>query len=247
MSTILNTRSLCRHFGGVVASNNVDAAFEDRQLKSIIGPNGAGKTTLINVITGRLPASSGGIFYKGREITNKPPQELVGLGICRTFQITSIFLGLSVFENIRIAKQAKKGGSLKIFSSKKDLRQVNEEAWRILEELDLLDAADVQARNLAHGDQRLLEVGMALAGEPTILFLDEPTAGMSPAETEHIAKLIKGLSNRISVVLVEHDMDVVMSISDEIMVLHQGSVIAEGPPEEIQQNDMVKEAYLGKE
>jgi branched-chain amino acid transport system ATP-binding protein len=247
MTSILQTENLYRRFGGVMATNNVNISFQEQRLKSIIGPNGAGKTTLVNVITGRLPASSGRVVFKGRNITNTPPHRLAALGICRTFQITSIFLGLTAFENIRIARQAKSGGSLRIFSSRASLKQVAEDAWRILEEIGLTDQANVQARNLAHGDQRLLEVGMALAGDPQILFLDEPTAGMSPAETEHIAGMIKELSKRISVVLIEHDMDVVMTISDEITVLHQGRVIAEGTPAEIQGNESVKEAYLGHE
>lgn len=245
MTKILNTVDLCRHFGGVLATNNVNVEFRNNQLKSVIGPNGAGKTTLINVITGRLPASSGGIEYQGEDITDKKAHELTKMGICRTFQITSIFLGLSVFENVRIAKQAIMGGSFRILSKKYSLKEVNEGTWAILEQLDLQDKARFPSSNLAHGDQRLLEVGMALASEPNILFLDEPTAGMSPAETQRIADLIRGLTENIGVVLVEHDMDVVMSISDEITVLHQGSVIAEGAPDEIKNNDMVKEAYLG--
>ena len=242
---ILHTEDLHRHFGGVLATNSVNIEFRENRLKSIIGPNGAGKTTLINVITGRIPASSGAILFEGRNITDRPAHRLTALGICRTFQITSIFMGLTVFENVRISKQMKRGGSFRIFSRKSSLKKVNAETWEILERLDLNEKAHVPSSNLAHGDQRLLEVAMALASEPKILFLDEPTAGMSPAETEHIAQLIKGLSEKISVVLVEHDMDVVMTISDEISVLHQGAIIAEGAPEEIQKNQMVKEAYLG--
>ena len=136
---------------------------------------------------------------------------------------------------------------MRIFSTRESLKKISDDAWMILEELDLVDQAHTPAKNLAHGDQRLLEVGMALAGDPELLFLDEPTAGMSPAETEQIAQMIKKLSERISVVLIEHDMDVVMTISDEITVLHQGRIIAEGPPAAIQGNEVVKEAYLGHE
>jgi ABC-type branched-subunit amino acid transport system ATPase component len=245
MTTILSTKGLNKHFGGVLAVNDVDVAFEAKRLRSIIGPNGAGKTTFINVITGRLPASSGAVLFGNRDITNRPAHRLVRLGICRTFQITSIFMGLTVFENVRIAAQSEIGGSFRIFSARESLTQVNEKTLEILDRLGLKDKARVPSSNLAHGDQRLLEVAMALAGDPKILFLDEPTAGMSPAETEHIAQLIKGLTKTIAVVLVEHDMDVVMSISDEITVLNQGSIIAEGPPREIQDNELVKEAYLG--
>jgi len=245
MATILSTKSLHKHFGGVLAVNDVNAQFEDKRLLSIIGPNGAGKTTFINVITGRLPASSGAVLFGGKDITNQAPHRLVRLGICRTFQITSIFMGLTVFENVRIAAQSRMGGSLRIFSAKESLKEVKNKTWEILHRLDMENKANVPSNNLAHGDQRLLEVAMALAGDPKILFLDEPTAGMSPAETEHIAELIKGLTDTIAVILVEHDMDVVMSISDEIIVFNQGSIIAEGPPGEIQDNDLVKEAYLG--
>ena len=245
MTTILSTEGLHKQFGGVLAVNNVNAEFKANRLRSIIGPNGAGKTTFVNVITGRLPASSGAVLFENRDITNKPAHSLVKLGICRTFQITSIFMGLTVFENVRIATQTQMGGSFRIFSSKNSLKEVNKKTWDILERLGLQDKANVPSTNLAHGDQRLLEVAMALAGDPKVLFLDEPTAGMSPAETEHIAQLIKGLTDTIAVVLIEHDMDVVMSISDEITVLNHGTVIAEGTTGEIKDNKLVKEAYLG--
>jgi len=247
MGTILRTQDLCRSFGGVLATNYVNIEIEDKGLRSIIGPNGAGKTTLINVITGRLPASSGKVNYLGKDITNKPPHELVRLGICRTFQITSIFMGSSVFENVRIARQALRGGSLRILSSRSSLKRVNTEAWSLIERLGLTEVSSEPVKNLAYGDQRLLEVAIALAGDPRVLFLDEPTAGMSPAETERTAGLIRDLADELSVVLVEHDMDLVMAISDSITVLHNGMIIAEGPPEIIRANEEVREAYLGKE
>jgi branched-chain amino acid transport system ATP-binding protein len=247
MEAFLCTEDLCRHFGGVMATNCVCINIEENGLRSVIGPNGAGKTTFINIVTGRIPASSGKVFFQGKDITNKPTHELVKMGICRTFQITSIFQKLSVFENVRIAKQARLGGTLRIFSTKKSLRKVTEETWAILERLGLQDLSHQPAKNLAYGDQRVLEVAIALAGNPNILFLDEPTAGMSPAETRHISKLIKELSEEISIVLVEHDMDMVMSVSDKISVLQYGSIIAEGKPEEIKSNPLVREAYLGKD
>ncbi|WP_457553901.1 ABC transporter ATP-binding protein [Desulfobacula sp.] len=247
MEELLCTENLCRSFGGVMATNKVCFSVNHNGLTSIIGPNGAGKTTFINIVTGKIGASSGKIFFKGEEITNKPTHDLVKMGICRTFQINSLFENLSVFENLRIAKQAKKGGSLRIFSSKQSLRAVTEETWALLERLGLKDLAGRPAKNLAYGDQRILEVAIAMAGNPKILFLDEPTAGMSPKETRHISELIKGLADKICVVLVEHDMDMVMSISDKITVLQYGCTIAEGTPEEIRNNQQVREAYLGKE
>jgi branched-chain amino acid transport system ATP-binding protein len=247
MGKLLCTENLCRHFGGVTATNQVCFSVDDHGLTSIIGPNGAGKTTFINIITGKIGASSGKIFFKDKDITNKPTHELVKMGICRTFQINSLFDDLSVFENLRIARQANIGGSLRIFSSKQSLKTVTEDTWAMMEELGLKDLAARPAKNLAYGDQRVLEVAIAMAGDPKILFLDEPTAGMSPTETGHISNLIKELAKKICVVLVEHDMDMVMSISDRITVLQDGSIISEGTPEEIQNNQQVREAYLGKE
>jgi branched-chain amino acid transport system ATP-binding protein len=247
MPTILSTKNLCRSFGGVLALKNISIAFEANQLKSIIGPNGAGKTTLINVITGLIPTTSGEVLYQNVDITNKAPHKLVKMGICRTFQITSIFPNLSAFENVRIAKQLQRGGSSKVLASKNGLNKVNEETWTILKDLGLSEKAHLLAGNLSHGDQRLLEVAIALAGQAKILFLDEPTAGMSSGETQYISTLIRRLTDRISVVIVEHDMDVVMKISDKITVLNQGEIIAEGTPEEIQFHEKVRSAYLGTE
>lgn len=247
MAATLEIRNLHRHFGGIAAINGLSLMISENGLQSVIGPNGAGKTTLFNVITGRLHASSGQVFYEGQEITNKPPDEIVRLGIGRTFQKCSIFPGHTVFENLRIARQAKLGGSRRIFSSKDWLKQVNEDTLLILERLRLPDQAKTIASTLSHGDQRVMEIGIALAGSPRLLLLDEPTAGMSPRETERTAELIRNLAKELTVVLVEHDMEVVMSISDRILVMHQGSLIAEGCPAEIQSNELVREAYLGKE
>jgi branched-chain amino acid transport system ATP-binding protein len=247
MAAILTTHELSRNFGGVAAVSRVSLAFEENQLRSVIGSNGAGKTTLFNVLTGRLPASSGRVLFWGQDITNRAPHEIVRLGVSRTFQRSSIFSGSTVFENVRIAAQARMGGSVRILSSKGSLKAVNERTGTILEQLGLVDRADVPGKNLSHGDQRLLEIGIALAAEPKILLLDEPTAGMSPAETERTTKLVRRLANDIAVVLVEHDMDVVMTISDMISVMHQGEIIAEGSPDEIRRNERVREAYLGHE
>jgi branched-chain amino acid transport system ATP-binding protein len=243
---ILTTQDLCRNFGGVAAINQVSLTFAERTLHSVIGPNGAGKTTLFNVITGRLPASSGRVTYRGKEITGLRPHEIVRLGVCRTFQRSSIFPGLTVYENVRIAKQVRMGGGHRILSARESLTEVHTETEGILGRLGLLDQRRTLASNLSHGDQRLLEIGVALAGQPKLLLLDEPTAGMSPRETERTTQLIRELAREVAVILVEHDMDVVMSISDRISVMHQGAIIAEGTPTEIQTNEQVREAYLGK-
>jgi branched-chain amino acid transport system ATP-binding protein len=229
-----------------MATNDVCFSVDHSGLTSIIGPNGAGKTTFINLITGKIGASSGKILFEEKDITNMPTHELVKQGICRTFQINSLFENLSVFENLRIARQAKVGGSFRIFCLKQKLKSVIKDTWAMLERLGLEKMADQPAKNLAYGDQRVLEVAIAMAGDPKVLFLDEPTAGMSPAETHHIADLIKDLAKDISVVLVEHDMDMVMRISDRITVLQDGGIISEGTPEQIRNNQHVKEAYLGK-
>jgi len=244
---ILTIQNLYRHFGGVAAINGVNLAFSENELRSIIGPNGAGKTTLFNVITGKLSANSGQIVFRGQDITNRPPHEVVRLGICRTFQKSSIFPGLTVLENVRIARQIRLGGSRRIFAARDSLKTVQEETQAILERLGLRDKGKMLASSLSHGDQRLMEIGVALAGAPRLLLLDEPTAGMSPRETEQTMHLIRQLAKDVAVILVEHDMEVVMTISDKISVMHQGAIIAEGNPDEIQRNDQVREAYLGKE
>ena len=244
---ILTIQNLYRHFGGVAAINGVNLAFSENELRSIIGPNGAGKTTLFNVITGKLSANSGQIVFREQDITNRPPHEVVRLGICRTFQKSSIFPGLTVLENVRIARQIRVGGSRRIFAARDSLKTVQEETQAILERLGLRDKGKMLASSLSHGDQRLMEIGVALAGAPRLLLLDEPTAGMSPRETEQTMHLIRQLAKDVAVILVEHDMEVVMTISDKISVMHQGAIIAEGNPDEIQRNDQVREAYLGKE
>jgi branched-chain amino acid transport system ATP-binding protein len=244
---ILTIQNLHRHFGGVAAINGVSLEFAERELRSVIGPNGAGKTTLFNVITGKLSADSGRIVFQDREITNKPPHEVVRLGICRTFQKSSIFPGLTTLENLRIARQIRVGGSHRLFAARDSLKTVQEDSRAILQLVGLSDKANLLASNLSHGDQRLMEIGVALAGSPRLLLLDEPTAGMSPRETERTVRLVRELAKDVAVILVEHDMEVVMAISDRISVMHQGTIIAEGAPEEIKRNDLVREAYLGKE
>jgi branched-chain amino acid transport system ATP-binding protein len=244
---LLETRNLIKTFGGVVAVNNVTLKFEERQLCSIIGPNGAGKTTFFNLLTASFPPTSGKIFYKNEEITHLSPPDIFRRRIVRTFQISSIFPELSVLKHVEIAAQGRyrhsnaPWGRLTL-----PRREIREKSIRILELIGLQDLAWQQAGLLAYGDKRRLEIAMGLVSDPEILLLDEPTAGMSPEETHRTATMLKSLAQTMTLILVEHDMNVIMSISDRVIVLNRGEIIAEGIPREIQSNDRVREIYLGK-
>ena len=215
------------------------------RVHSIIGPNGAGKTTLFNLLTGFLPITHGKIFFNGTEITNLPPHRISKMGIARSFQITSIFPDLTIHENIRIAIQSRTKSNYNFLTHFKNLTGVGERLGQVLEEVGLAQKADAVAKNLSYGERRAVDIGIALATEPNLLLLDEPTSGMSEEESSRIIGLIKEISARLTVVLIEHNIDVVLSISDVVTVMHQGQVIAEGRPEEIQENQKVQEAYLG--
>ena len=244
--SLLRTEGLAKSFGGLRALDGVDCALRSGELRAVIGPNGAGKTTFFNLITGLLPPTAGRIFFKGEEITGLPPHRVARKGIGRTLQITSLFPGLTVYENVWIAAQSRRRffNPFVHFSSLKD---VERKAHEVLEVLGLRDKRHELASNLSHGDQRLLEIGLALSTSPSLLLLDEPTAGLGVQETREVARMIKGFARNTTIILVEHDMDVVMSVADTITVLDQGRVIAEGTPEEIQRSPRVREAYLGVE
>ena len=242
---IIKTKNLTKRFSGLVAVNNVDLMIEENRLTSIIGPNGAGKTTLYNLLIGLLKPDSGEIYFKGKDITGYPPHIIVKEGIARSFQILNIFNELSLFENIRIAVQAEKGHGLEMLSSLNALREVNQRSFEIIKAIGLEGKENVTAKNLSYGDRRILEIGIALASNPKLLLLDEPTSGLASRETGKMADFIQNLSKDLTVVVIEHDMNVVLSISDHIVVLHQGRIIAEGMPDQIRQNDEVQEAYLG--
>jgi branched-chain amino acid transport system ATP-binding protein len=218
-------------------------------LTSIIGPNGAGKTTLINLLTGNILADSGKIFFYGEEITDLPTHKRVKKGICRSFQIMNIFSKLSVFENLQIPVLSLLNQSLSFFKPVRRHTDVNERVEKLLNEIGLIDKKDLSAGMLSHGDQRLLEIGLAMAPEPKLLFLDEPTAGMNPVERVKVLENIRRLSRekQSTFVIVEHDMDIVFSLSDRIIVLHRGQVLADGKPDEIKQNEDVRKVYLGEE
>lgn len=249
MPELLRTEGLRKAFGHFKAVDGVNINFTADALTSIIGPNGAGKTTLINLLTGSLPADSGKIFFKGEEITRMPTHERVKRGMGRSFQIMNIFPMLTVFQNIQIPVLSHLNKSLKFFSRLNAHRDVINEVERILKEVGLWDKRLLLAGELSHGDQRLLEMGIAIASQPELCFLDEPTAGMNPAERVKILENIRRLSKekRTTFIIVEHDMDVVFNLSDRIVVMHRGRVIADGKPDEIKGNQNVKEVYLGEE
>lgn len=243
---LFEVRQVSKSFGALKAVNRVTLAVEKGQVVSLIGPNGAGKTTLFNLITGVFYPEEGDIFFNNHRITGMPPYKLCHLGLSRSFQITNIFQGMTVFENIRLASQ----GQVRKFyllGSVSRLTPPIKEAERILDLLGLWEQRDELAGTLSHGDQRYLEIGIALASQPSMLLLDEPTAGMTPMETRASIELIKRLREKVTMMLIEHDIDLVFEVSDRIMVMHQGSLLAEGPPNEVKNNKAVQVAYLGEE
>ena len=240
---VLETRKLTKQFGGLMAVNRVDYAVEPGELRSIIGPNGAGKTTFFNMIAGDLPPTSGQVIFKGEDITRLSSFERSHRGIGRTYQITNVFPRLSVLENVRIAAQSRKT-TFNMWTGVASHRELIEGAEHIIERVRLADKRHDLAGTLSHGEQRYLEIGIALATDPELLLLDEPTAGMSPEESRETAKFIRGLANSLTIILVEHDMEIVMGISDRISVLHYGELLAEGTVDEIRANEDVRRVYL---
>jgi branched-chain amino acid transport system ATP-binding protein len=241
---LLRTEALTRSFGSLMAVNRVDFTVHAGELRSIIGPNGAGKTTLFRLISGEMKPSAGRIWFKDEDITGRPQHVVVRLGIAKSYQITNIFPHLSVLENVRVAVQGH-ARAFNFWSTAAGLPGVRGKAQELLETIGLAAKAEELAANLSHGEKRHLEIGIALASEPTLLLLDEPTAGMSPEETDETMRLIRELARGRTVVLVEHKMKLVMKISDRITVLHQGAFLAEGTPDEIRANTTVQQTYLG--
>lgn len=244
---VIRTEKVSKHFGGLRAVDGVDFVLNPGQLTSIIGPNGAGKTTLFNLIAGVYEPTGGKVIFKGRDITNLPLHQVSRLGITKTYQINHIFPSLTVFENLRIAAQSRET-SFNFWKPASDYKKVNEEASRVLEQVQLTEKRNQLASTLSHGERRYLEIGIALATKPEVLLLDEPTAGMSCAETMLCSDLIKefNVGLKLSIVLVEHDMSVVMNISDEVVVLNEGRVLAVGTPQEVSDNEDVQSVYLGE-
>jgi branched-chain amino acid transport system ATP-binding protein len=240
---LLRTEKLTVRFGGLIALNAVDFSVPEGEVRAIIGPNGAGKSTFFNCLTGILRPTSGAIFLAGDDITGLSPDQISQRGIARSYQITNILPNASVLENTRIAAQSRRH-AWSLLTHHLSHRDVIEKAEAALDAVSLLGKADELAANLSHGEQRTLEIAIALATEPRLLCLDEPTAGMSAAETRDTMQLVRRIAKDLTILIVEHDMQVVMELADRITVFHYGEILAEGAPDEIQLNPRVMEVYL---
>ncbi|WP_435320976.1 ABC transporter ATP-binding protein [Haloarchaeobius sp. TZWSO28] len=243
--TVLETRGLVKDFGGITATNDVSVSFSDDELHAIIGPNGAGKTTFFNLLTGTLTPTEGSIHFLGEDITALSPDEIAQRGLIRSYQVTQLFENLTVLENVRIAAQSRHN-SYDLWHDADSLVEPRERAESVLDRLGLLHKRDVIAAELSHGEQRVLELAIALGTDPKLLLLDEPTAGMSPEETAEMIHIIDDIAERVPIVLVEHKMSVVMEVADRILVLHNGRAIADDTPAAVRNNDEVKRVYLGE-
>ena len=246
MTPILEVIDLSKRFGNFVALNQVSARFETKKLSAIIGPNGAGKSTFFNVVSGVFPPSSGRLLFQGEEITGAPQHSFARLGISKSFQITNVFQQLSAHENVRVAAQMR-SSRYELLKPRAALRELADRADALLERVGLAGLGARPAADLAHGQQRALEVAMALASDPVLVLMDEPTAGMSPEETRVMMDLIVELAAERTVILVEHKMKLVMGICERLLVLHHGEFLAEGTPAEIRANDDVRRVYLGQD
>ena len=243
---ILETKKLYHDFKGLQVLLGVDLEVKEGERHAIIGPNGAGKTTLFNVVTGTYVPRRGRVLYRGKDITAAPPHKLCRLGIGRSFQITSTFQRLTPFQNVRTAVLSKRGFGFNLFHRADKMAEITRETDEILKKINLYGERNIPASSLSYGKNRALEVCPAMATDPELIMLDEPTAGMSRDETHEAVTLIRRLTEGKTMVIIEHDMDVVFSLADRITVLHHGEILATGLPEEIRENQAVKDAYLGE-
>jgi branched-chain amino acid transport system ATP-binding protein len=244
--TVIEARGLRKAFGATIALDGVNLRVEEGRILGVIGPNGAGKTTFFNLLTGQHTPTSGRIVFDGRDIAGTPPHGIAHLGIARSFQRTSIFPTLSILDNVWLAAFARQASWRGLAWRRADrYPELTQRALVVLGEVGLGDKAGQPAREISHGEQRQLELAIALAATPRLLLLDEPAAGLSPDETQKMVALVRKLKGRYTIILIEHKIDVVMTMSDRISVMHFGSVIAEGTPAEIQRNPEVRRAYLG--
>lgn len=242
---VLSSQGLNKSFGQLRVLNDISFDVRKGELKAIIGPNGAGKTTLFNIITGRIPPDDGTVFFEGKDVTGTKPHVLSRLGMARSFQINNYFAQLTVRNNIELAVQSRLERRTSIWRKLGGGEAFKRSTDEVLEWIGLKEEHELQSQQLSYGDQRKLEIGLALATEPTLLMLDEPTSGMSRFESISLIELIKKLSERVTIILIEHDIEFVMNVSDSILVIHYGEKIAEGSPGEIEKNDQVQEVYLG--
>ena len=244
---VLETRGLSKSFGGVRAVSGVDLAMPKGEIRALIGPNGAGKTTFFNMLTGQLRADAGEVRFKGERLSGLPPYAVWRRGVSRTFQITATFATLSALDNVRVARLSHTGKTYSLLEAASRLQAP--EARALLDQVGLLEQADRVAGVLAYGDLKKLELAVALANDPEVLLLDEPTAGMAPAERGVLMTLTERIARArgLTVLFTEHDMDMVFAVADRIMVLHQGRVIAEGPPALVRADAQVQRVYLGEE
>ncbi len=245
MTAILELRRIHKDFSGLSVLQGVDLEIGAEERHAIIGPNGAGKTTLLNVITGKHRPSSGRVLFRGIDVTGYRPYRLIRLGMGRSFQIVNIFPAMTVFENVRNAVLSRRGVYFSMCRSLRGLADVGDETAGVLESIGLSGLRDTPAGELAYGQQRALEIGLTIALDPKLVVLDEPTAGMSAAESREAVALIRRVTERKTLILIEHDMDVVFSLADRISVLHYGRILAHGRPDEIRANREVRDAYLG--
>lgn len=241
----LELEGVTKHFGALAAIEDVSFSVEAGERVALLGPNGAGKTTLFNLISGEIMLDRGKIQLRGRDMTRQPPESMSESGLSRTFQKNSLFLERTVFENVRLAVQRRLGIKLKMFRSVDRYPQLRKETEEVLDRVQLSTRSEAKAENLSYGEQRQLEIGLALATSPEVLLLDEPTAGMSLRETQEMVTMLGSLPQELTLLIIEHDMDVVAALAQRIVVLNFGKVIADGRPEEVRRNREVLEAYLG--
>jgi branched-chain amino acid transport system ATP-binding protein len=244
---LLSTQRLVKRYGGLLATDNVSIDVQPGEIHALIGPNGAGKTTLVGQLTGNIRPDSGTLRFAGRDVTRLPLHARVRLGLARSFQITSVLRDFTALDNVALAVQAHDGHSFRFLADVRADRRLRDSARRGLEMVGLGDRATTPASALSHGEQRQLEIAMALAGEPRLLLLDEPMAGMGAEESQRMVTLLRDLKQRCGMLLVEHDMDAVFALADRITVLVYGRAIASGTPEQIRANAEVRQAYLGEE
>jgi len=244
-SAILSVRSLVKRYGGLVVTNEVDLDLRAGEIHALLGPNGAGKTSLLGQLTGEVQPESGSIHFNGDDITRMPPHRRARLGIGRSFQITSIFQDLTVLENVRLAVQVHAGHSFRFWNPVSGQSDLEQPAMKLLERVGLSSFSDLPASHLSHGQHRQLEIAIALSGEPTLLLLDEPMAGMGVEDSHQLTHMLLSMKGSVTMLLVEHDMDAVFALADRISVLVYGKRIATGSPAEIRANVEVRRAYLG--